>query len=133
MEVYHFKRSGRSGTKAGKLTNETSMRTTLKRKLKRSFIVQFHKLLDQLIRKSQSPNSLAIRTSKIFNNFSNLKMNGYSLVIDISSDEENIKNSTSIKTLRLNMVGRLNITDSSFEAWGGSEADPNASYDSECS
>ena len=60
-------------------------------------------------------------------------MKGYSLAIDISSDEENNKNSTPIKTLPLNMVGRLKISDSSIEALRGSEADPKFSYDSGCS
>ena len=60
-------------------------------------------------------------------------MNRYSLVIDIPSDEEDFKNSTPIKTLPLNMVGRLNFSDTSIEAWRGSEADPNSSYYSGCS
>ena len=48
-------------------------------------------------------------------------MAGYTLVIDISSDEENMKHSTPIKTLPVNMVGRLGLSDSSTEAYHGSE------------
>ena len=54
-------------------------------------------------------------------------MNKLSLVIDISSDEENNRYSTPIKTLPLNMVGRLDLSDSSTEVMRGSEADPNSS------
>ena len=49
------------------------------------------------------------------------KMDNYALVIDISSDEENQRYSTPIKTLPVNMVGRLNLSDSSVEVWRGSE------------
>ena len=45
-----------------------------------------------------------------------LKMNNYALVIDISSDEENQRYSTPIKTLPLNMVGRQDLSDSSVES-----------------
>ena len=48
-------------------------------------------------------------------------MAGYTLVIDISSDEENMNHSTPIKTLPVNMVGRLGLSDSSTEAYCGSE------------
>ena len=48
-------------------------------------------------------------------------MAGYTLVIDISSDEENINHSTPIKTLPVNMVGRLGLSDSSSEAYRGSD------------
>ena len=48
-------------------------------------------------------------------------MNNYSLVIDISSDEEANKTSTPIKTLPLNMVGYL--SDSSIEVYRGSDAE----------
>ena len=48
-------------------------------------------------------------------------MAGYTLVIDISSDEENINHSTPIKTLPVNMVGRLGLSDSSTEAYRGSD------------
>ena len=50
-------------------------------------------------------------------------MNDHALVIDISSDEENHGYSTPLKTLPLNMVGRLDLSDSSVEVWRGSEAD----------
>ena len=60
-------------------------------------------------------------------------MSGYSLVIDISSDEENQRHSTPIKTPPLNMVGTLNISDSSTEVYHGSEAELNSTYESECS
>ena len=60
-------------------------------------------------------------------------MSGYSLVIDISSDEENQRHSTPIKTLALNMIGTLNISDSSIEVYRGSEAELNSTYESECS
>ena len=53
-------------------------------------------------------------------------MNGYSLVIDISSDEE--RTSTSIKSLPLNMVGR--ISDSSTEVYRVSDPDSNSSLES---
>ena len=49
------------------------------------------------------------------------KMNSYSLVIDISSDEENAKTSTPLKTLPLNMIGSLR--DSSIEVYRGSDAE----------
>ena len=48
-------------------------------------------------------------------------MNRYSLVIDISSDEENEKTSTPLKTLTLNMIGSL--SDSSIEVYRGSDAE----------
>ena len=50
-------------------------------------------------------------------------MGNYGLVIDISSDEENDRYSTPIKTLPVHLVGRLNLSDSSVEVWRGSEAD----------
>ena len=53
-------------------------------------------------------------------------MNGYDLVIDISSDEE--RTSTPIKSLPLNMVGR--VSDSSTEVYRGSDPDPNFSFES---
>ena len=43
-------------------------------------------------------------------------MNGNSLVIDFSSDKENVRHSTPLKTLPVNMVRALNISDESFEA-----------------
>ena len=46
----------------------------------------------------------------------------YALVIDISSDEENNRYSTPIKTLPVNMVGRLNLSVSSVEVWRGIDA-----------
>ena len=53
----------------------------------------------------------------------------YALVIDISSDEENNRYSTPIKTLdknpdknSVNMVGRLNLSVSSVEVWRGIDA-----------
>ena len=57
-------------------------------------------------------------------------MAGYTLVIDISSDEENMNHSTPIKTLPVNMVGRLGLSDSSTEAYRGSEPelDSNSEY-----
>ena len=48
-------------------------------------------------------------------------MNSYSLVIVISSDEENAKTSTPLKTLPLNMIGSL--SDSSIEVYRGSDAE----------
>ena len=50
-------------------------------------------------------------------------MDNYTLVIDISSDEENKRYSTPIKTLPVNLLGRLNLSDSPVEVWRGSEAD----------
>ena len=59
-------------------------------------------------------------------------MDNYALVIDISSDEENHRYSTPIKTLPLNMVGRLNLSDSPVEIFlrRGSEADLNSTKES---
>ena len=57
-------------------------------------------------------------------------MDKYALVIDISSDEENHRYSTSIKTLPVNIVGRLNLSDSSVEVWRGSEADLDSTQES---
>ena len=50
-------------------------------------------------------------------------MAGYSLVIDISSDEENTRYSTPLKTLPVNMVGRLDLSDSFTEVYRGSDAE----------
>ena len=58
-------------------------------------------------------------------------MNGYALVIDIFSDEENARTSTPIKTLPLNMVGSLNLSDSSTEVYRGSDAEINSTFESE--
>ena len=60
-------------------------------------------------------------------------MNGYSLVIDISSDEENMRHSTPIKTLPLNLIRTLNISDSSTEVYRGGEAELDSTWESECS
>ena len=60
-------------------------------------------------------------------------MNGYSFVIDISSDEENMRPSTPIKTLPLNLMRTLNISDSSTEVYRGSEAELDSMRESECS
>ena len=57
-------------------------------------------------------------------------MDNYALVIEISSEEENHRYSTPIKTLLVNMVGRLNLSDSSVEVWRKSEADRNSSHES---
>ena len=50
-------------------------------------------------------------------------MDNYALVIDISSDEEVNRYGAPIKTLPVNMVGMLSLSDSSVEVWRGSEAD----------
>ena len=50
-------------------------------------------------------------------------MAGYSLVVDISSHEENTRYSTPLKTLPVNMVGRLDLSDSSTEVYRGSDAE----------
>ena len=50
-------------------------------------------------------------------------MAGFSLVIDISSDEENTRYSTPLKTLPVNMVGRLDLSDSSTEVYRGSDVE----------
>ena len=60
-------------------------------------------------------------------------MNGYSLVIDISSDDEIVKTNTPIKTLPVNMVGRLNLSDSSTEVFRGSDAEIFSTFESESS
>ena len=60
-------------------------------------------------------------------------MAGYSLVIDISSDKENMRHSTPIKTLPLNLIRTLNISDSSTEVYRGSEAELDSTWESECS
>ena len=54
-------------------------------------------------------------------------MDNYALVIDISSDKENQRYSNPIKTLPVNMVGTLKLSDSSVEVWRGSEADLDSS------
>ena len=56
-------------------------------------------------------------------------MNGYSLVIDISSDEENNRKSTPLKTLPLNTIGTL--SDSSVEVYRGSDADLESTFGSD--
>ena len=50
-------------------------------------------------------------------------MDNYASVIDISSDEENNRYCTPIKTLPVIMVGRLDLSDSSVEVKRGGEAD----------
>ena len=60
-------------------------------------------------------------------------MNGYSLVIGISSDEENVRRSTPIKTLPVNMVGKANPSDSSTEVYRGSDPELDSTFDSGCS
>ena len=57
-----------------------------------------------------------------------IKMNSYSLVIDISSDEENAKTSTPPKSLPLNMVDSL--SDSSIEVYRGSDAELDSTFES---
>ena len=56
-------------------------------------------------------------------------MNGYSLVIDISSDEG--MTSTPIKTVPVNMVGNLNISDSSLEAWRSTDAELDSTFETD--
>ena len=58
-------------------------------------------------------------------------MNGYSLVIDISSDEDNNRCSTPLKALPLNTISTL--SDSSTEAFRGSEAETDSTSESDCS
>ena len=60
-------------------------------------------------------------------------MNGYSLVIDMSSDKESTRHSTPIKTLPLNLVRTLKISDSSTEVYRGSEAELNSTFETKCS
>ena len=55
-------------------------------------------------------------------------MDNYALVIDISSDEENNRYSTPIKTLPNYMVGRLDLSDTSTEVHPGSERELNGSF-----
>ena len=55
-------------------------------------------------------------------------MNGYYLVIDISSDEETSRTSTPLEALPLDMVGPL--SDSSTEVYRGSEADLDSTFES---
>ena len=59
-------------------------------------------------------------------------MNGYSLVIDISSDETNVRRSTPIKTLPVNMVRKTNPSDSSTEVYRGSDSEFDSTFDSGC-
>ena len=61
------------------------------------------------------------------------KMDGYALVIDISSDEESTRTSTPIKTLPLNLIRTLNISDSSTEVYRGSDAELESTGESVCS
>ena len=58
-------------------------------------------------------------------------MNGYSLVIDISSDEDYNRCLTPLKTLPLNTVSTL--SDSSTEVFRRSEAETNSTSESDCS
>ena len=60
-------------------------------------------------------------------------MDGYALVIDISSDEENTRTSTPIKTLPLNLIRTLNISDSSTEVYRGSDAELESTDEFVCS
>ena len=55
-------------------------------------------------------------------------MSSYSLFIDISSDEENAKASTPLKTQPLNMIGSL--SDSSIEVYRGSDAELDSTFES---
>ena len=57
-------------------------------------------------------------------------MAGYTLVIDISSDEENMRNSTPIQTLPVTMVGILDLSDSSTEVYRGSDAELDSTSES---
>ena len=57
-------------------------------------------------------------------------MNGYSFSIDISSDEG--MTSTPIKTVPVNMVGKLNISDSSLEAWRSTDAELDSTFETDC-
>ena len=57
-------------------------------------------------------------------------MNGYSLDINISSDEG--MTSTPIKTVPVNMVGKLNISDSSLEAWRSTDAELDSTFETDC-
>ena len=87
--------SGRTGTEAKKLTNEILMKITKEKKLKRSLAVQ-------LCRKQSILTNL---TNKPLQNLCQLdKISGSSLIIDISSDEENQRHSTPIETPPLNIV-----------------------------
>ena len=60
-------------------------------------------------------------------------MDGYALVIDISSDEENTRTSTPVKTLPLNLIRTLKISDSSTEVYRGSDAELECTGESVCS
>ena len=108
------------------------MEFTKERKLKRSFVVQIFSLTSSL-RKLQFSNLVTTQQFQIFptKTFAPTEMDYYSLVIDISSDEE--RTSTPIKTLPVNMVGKLNISDSSLEVWRSSDADLNSTFESDCS
>ena len=59
-----------------------------------------------------------------------IEVDNYSLVIDISSEEENNRYITPNETLPVNMVGWINLSDSSVEVWRGSEADLESTQDS---
>ena len=59
-------------------------------------------------------------------------MNGYSLVIDISADEENIRKSTPIKSLPVNMVGKAKPSDSSTEVFRECDPEFESTFDSGC-
>ena len=54
-------------------------------------------------------------------------MNSYSLVIDISSDEENAKTSTPLKSLPLDMIGSL--SDLSIKVYRGSDAELDSTFE----
>ena len=51
------------------------------------------------------------------------KMYNYALVFDISSEEENNRYSTPMETLPVNIVGGMDLSDSSVEVWRGSDAE----------
>ena len=59
-----------------------------------------------------------------------LRNHYYSLVIDISLDEG--MTSTPIKTVPVNMVGKLNISDSSLEAWRSTDAELDSTFETDC-
>ena len=72
----------------------------------------------------------SIDSSKLRQKIAKSKMDNYALFNDISSDEENHIYSAPIKTLPVNMVGRLDLSNSSVEVWQGSEADLNSTPES---
>ena len=97
--------------------------------MKRSFVVQIFSLTSSTHRNFKSiPVFCNSEPENCHESPPLNKMNNYSLVIDISSDEENTKTSTPLKSLPLNMIGSL--SDSSIEVNCESDAELDSTFES---